>query len=85
MTSDQERLWIDGNRAAYHALLRHALAHLLPNNTMSLLETVATLAAEIEETRAAMRRVCSKHGDNDWTDTLNLADVVEKHLGRHLG
>jgi len=42
------------------------------------------LVAQLEETRAALRRVCEEHGDNDWRDDLHLADVVEKHLGRHL-
>jgi len=33
---------------------------------------------------AALRSVCEDHGDNDWPDDLNLADVIEKHLARHL-
>jgi hypothetical protein len=31
-----------------------------------------------------LRRVCAKFGDNDWSDDLRLADVLEKHLLRHL-
>jgi hypothetical protein len=26
-----------------------------------------------------------RHGDNDWPDDLHLADVIDKHLARHLG
>lgn len=39
---------------------------------------------EREATVAALRSVCEDHGDNDWDDDLHLADVIEKHLSRHL-
>lgn len=32
----------------------------------------------------SLRSVCEDHGDNDWESDLHLADVVEKHLARHL-
>lgn len=32
----------------------------------------------------ALRSICSEFGDNDWPAELNLADVLEKHLRRHL-
>lgn len=35
-------------------------------------------------TIAALRSLCAEFGDNDWPDDLHLADVVEKHLGKHL-
>jgi hypothetical protein len=50
-------------------------------------DTEATRAKwilEREATVAALRSVCGAYGDNDWTEQLHLADVVEKHLGRHL-
>jgi hypothetical protein len=31
-----------------------------------------------------LRSVCKSFGDNDWLDDLHLADVIEKHLARHL-
>jgi len=31
-----------------------------------------------------LRMVCDDHGDNDWSNELHLADVVEKHLANHL-
>lgn len=43
-----------------------------------------TLVKQIEEARLALREVCAAYGDNDWDDKLRLADVIEKHLGRHL-
>lgn len=39
---------------------------------------------ERQATVAALRLACEDHGDNDWPDDLHLADVVEKHLVRHL-
>lgn len=32
----------------------------------------------------ALRELCERHGDNDWPDTLHLADVIRKHLHSHL-
>jgi len=40
---------------------------------------------EREEAVAMLRRVCEHQGDNDWPDDLHLADVIDKHLWRHLG
>lgn len=33
---------------------------------------------------AILRELCAEFGDNSWPDTLHLADVIEKHLGKHL-
>ncbi len=40
--------------------------------------------AERKTAIAALRAVCSDHGDNDWSDRLHLADIIEKHLHRNL-
>jgi hypothetical protein len=32
----------------------------------------------------ALRRICEDFGDNDWDESLNLADVIEKHLEPYL-
>lgn len=39
---------------------------------------------EREATVAQLRQVCDDFGDNEWPDGLHLADVIEKHLARHL-
>ena len=44
----------------------------------------AALISERAQTVLALREVCGEFGDNDWSDNLHLADVVEKHLGRPL-
>ena len=31
-----------------------------------------------------LRALCADFGDNDWPDDLDIADVIEKHLSRHL-
>jgi hypothetical protein len=46
--------------------------------------SVESLVLEREQTVAALRSVCADHGDNDWTEELHLADVVDNHLGRYL-
>lgn len=33
---------------------------------------------------AALRRICDRHGDNDWPDEAHLGDVLTKHLEDHL-
>ena len=47
-------------------------------------KTAARLKTERMETIARLRSVCAEHGDNEWSDELHLADVIEKHLERHL-
>ena len=39
---------------------------------------------EREATVAQLRMICEKHGDNDWPDSLHLADVIDKHLAKYL-
>lgn len=39
---------------------------------------------ERETTITALREICEDFGDNEWEENLSLADVVEKHLARHL-
>ena len=39
---------------------------------------------EREEAIFALQRVCKEHGDTLWGNDLHLADIIEKHLGRHL-
>lgn len=40
--------------------------------------------SEREEAIAMLRSVCEDHGDNDWDEKLHLADIIEKHLYKHL-
>jgi hypothetical protein len=82
-----ERGYLAGERAAWQSLLAKALSELrgagaAPDDPQV---RMGQLTLQLEQTRAALRSVCEDFGDNDWDDNLHLADVVEKHLARHLG
>ncbi len=70
-----------GERAAILRVLRTCLQELGYGSAES---GQARWVLEREATIAALRSVCDEHGDNDWDDQLHLADVVDKHLARHL-
>lgn len=81
MDEKQEQLWLEGERAANVGILRFALKALgyespESEHTKWILEREAAIAQ--------LRMVCREHGDNDWPDTLHLADIIDKHLRRHL-
>ena len=75
-----EQSYIQGQRQVWRALLAQA------NGALGMTgRTVESLIAEREAAVAALRSLCGDHGDNDWESELHLADVIEKHLARHLG
>ena len=61
------------------SFLRECWAELNPAN-----KGKANWFLERHEVLEMLRQVCEEHGDNDWPDDLHLADVIEKHLWRHL-
>lgn len=77
-----EQSYTRGSRMALLLMLQHVLKHLGYDDPEA---AHVKWIAERELTVGALRDVCRDHGDNDWPDDLSLADVVEKHLGRHLG
>lgn len=80
MTTD-DASYLRGARAVWRNLLRQALNELgytAPENTAHRWVT------EREEAIAKLRGLCAEHGDNDWDEHLHLADIIDKHLGRHL-
>ena len=82
MTGDEERIYLRGQRQVWHELLQECLKNLgyldpkLRNQHAWLLEREATIHM--------LRRVCEDSGDNDWEENLHLADIIDKHLWRHL-
>jgi hypothetical protein len=68
-----------GTRAAWRTVLAHCVKNL---NDAPL--DAEHLLLEREATVNMLRTVCERFGDNDWTPQLHLADVIEKHLLRHL-
>lgn len=75
--SDYER----GSRMAWALMLQECLRHL---GYKSEDGARAAWILEREAALRALRDICEHHGDNDWPEELHLADIIEKHLGRHL-
>lgn len=74
-----ERDWIIGYRAAWARIYAEAVKEM-PKSKLPK----ARLLKERAEAVAVLRRLCAKHGDNDWPDDLHLGDIIDKHLGRYL-
>lgn len=72
-----ERDYEQGSRAAWTYLLGECLRQL--GYETRAVKRVAWIA-EREAAIAALRGVCGRFGDNDWTNDLHLADIIEKHL-----
>lgn len=77
---DSDREWEKGRRAALVDMLRHIVRSLCPTQIGGAAQLI-----EREDSIAVLRRVCEEYGDNDWSEDLHLADIIEKHLERHLG
>jgi hypothetical protein len=75
-----DKSWTAGNRAAWSRMLDECIRQLGYTD----MKTAAWIA-EREAAIVALRDVCDGHGDNDWDEKLHLADIIEKHLQRHLG
>jgi hypothetical protein len=77
MTEKEEQAYVEGGRSAWRAMLQQALKHLGRDSPEW---TEKEWVLEREEAIAALRRACERAGDNDWSDDLNLSDIIEKHL-----
>lgn len=80
MNKQEELAYEQGSNAAWRIILAQALTHLgrdSPewNEKRWLLEREAAIAA--------LRKLCRERGDNDWSDDLHLADIIEEHLASH--
>jgi hypothetical protein len=86
MTEEQERFYERGMQGGYRELLGIVLRGLLVSDPDGETADVAVARLAIRETttREALRSICEEFGDNDWPDDLSFADVLEKHLARHL-
>lgn len=76
-----EQDYLEGQRSAWLSLLIWVLGELGIDDPEA---GKVRWAIEREQTVAMLRRVCQEHGDNRWQEDLHLADVIEKHLWRHL-
>lgn len=75
-----DRWYLEGRKGAFAEILRHCMGQI--GQTQYTIAEVLTV--ERVETLKMLRQVCERFGDNDWPDNLHLADVIEKHLMRHL-
>lgn len=82
MTQKEEAAYMNGRKTAWLTILKDALEGLGYDGPEF---HAAKWAVERAEIVAMLRYVCGRHGDNDWPDDLNLADVIDKHLNKHLG
>lgn len=80
MTSKEEKAYIQGSNRAWMTMLAQCMRELGDFAEHDQARAVAMRA----ETIAALRSICAEFGDNDWPDNLHPADVIEKHLARHL-
>ena len=76
-----EQKWLDGNRAAWVRMLSECLRELGYDSGEA---GAHRYILEREAALAQLRMLCEYFGDNEWDETLHLADVIDKHLGRHL-
>ncbi len=76
-----EQDYINGNRQALTIMLRHCCRELGYDDFES---RKVSWIAEREEAILALRDICKNYGDNDWNHNLHLADIIQKHLHRHL-
>lgn len=81
MSNERESGYMAGMRAVWAELLQCAANALGYEDPAS---KAAALIVERELAKSVLRRVCGKHGDNDWGDGLHLADVIAKHLEGYL-
>lgn len=80
MTPDEhDRIYMEGSNAAWRRILGEAIRELGQET-----RDVHGWRCERADAVACLRTVCEAFGDNDWPDDLHLADVIQKHLARHL-
>lgn len=77
----REANWLEGHRFAWVEIFRKARSEIGYTEEQNL---VNNLIIEREEAIVQLRELCREFGDNDWKNDLNLADVIEKHLGRYI-
>ena len=83
--NDQDQLdqrYNEGQRAAWSRMLIHCKGELGYGAPDS--RSVEAFIIEREAAIAQLRSLCEAFGDNGWEPSLHLADIIEKHLGRHL-
>lgn len=79
MDGKEEARYAEGSSMAWRSMLLICVRELGYNEASH-----AAWIAEKEEIKQVLKEVCTDFGDTDYHDDLHLADVIEKHLHRHL-
>jgi hypothetical protein len=84
MTNDvlddlSDKAYLRGQREAWVEMLKLCLRNLGYESTDRI-----DWIVEREAIIASLRSLCSAVGDNDWSEDLYLADVIDKHLAPHI-
>ena len=74
-----EQAYLQGGRSVWNSLLRECLRNLKTSE-----HDQYSWITEREAAIAVLRGICDEFGDNDWNENLHLADIIDKHLGKHL-
>ncbi len=82
MNEKEENIYIQGERNVWNKLLSDCLIELGYNNPGN--KQKYNWILEREAVIVQLRDLCNKFGDNNWSEELHLADIIEKHLRRHL-
>lgn len=80
MHNFEKRLIERGKYLAYCDILASCLNRLEDHQQQSF-SYIIERGAAIE----ILRKLCSEFGDNDWPDSMPLADIISNHLEKHLG
>ena len=74
-------IYTQGSQRAWLRMLQECIHQLGPTSPEANAERWRLERGDVV---LKLREICTDHGDNDWPDDLHLADVLEKHLYRHL-
>jgi len=78
-----EKDYILGEKAAYLNIFNECLRRLdLADEDME--QKYYRWVSERQSVISILRDLCDEFGDNNWDDGLNLRDIIEKHLAKHL-
>lgn len=78
MNDTEERAYAAGQKSLASRLLAELLREF--GDAEPTAAEVARLQSERQEAIAALRDLCGEHGDNDWSDSLYLSDIISKHV-----
>ena len=86
MNEAEEQAYIQGQHSVWLRLLDRAIRELGYPAADTLLgnQFVARYISEREKALAVLRDLCAGFGDTNWDSELALADIIDKHLGKHL-